>query len=376
MKLNGDNMSPIELSNRNQSVQEMFRKNLMTAEPPPLIPIERWSACPPPSWSQSSCEETPTHGIAQILKAAVIIERARLAAQETMMDGVEEEEVVNVPVIRENEKDIGVETIPTTRNELWSPASDIMWMDSPPLVIDLEATPMTEPEPEPTTPLTTTSTSMRGTSPSRAVFRIAKWVGEMGDNFANHQEVDDDMSKTVQGEKIDSVRGNTDSAEGVQEVETEDIQAQSRETENEEMWTNEVEIVTTSEASTRDEVEEELDVGGPETGSHEVPGLVHGSSSGEYVEPVDQKEMMRALFEDPQDEPEDLSTSENKPVVIPQWPRHIASYHGEIEDSDALSECSNSPTDFSSPVGSILESIWIDVVPNGGDIENKSSGGQ
>ena len=71
----GDNMSPMDLSNRNLPVQEMFRKNLMTAKPPPLIPIERWSACQPPSCSQVSGEEPPTHGIAQILKAAVIIER-------------------------------------------------------------------------------------------------------------------------------------------------------------------------------------------------------------------------------------------------------------------------------------------------------------
>ena len=282
------------------------------------------------------------------------------------MDGVEDEEVVNVPVIRENEKDIGVETIPT-RNGLWSPASDIMSVDSPALVIDLEATSVTDPEP--TTPLTTTPTSMRGTSPSRAVLRIAKWVGDLGDNSANHQEMDDNMNEDVQGEKVDSVRENTDFAEGVQEVENEDIQAQHREMGSNEMWVDEEEIVTTSEALTREEVEEELDVGGPETVSDEVPGLVHGSSTGEYVEPVDQKEMMRALFEDPQNEIEDLKTSETKPVVIPQWPRHIASHHGEIEDSEVLSDCSNSPTDLSPPVGSILESIWIDVVPNGDAIE-------
>ena len=362
-----DDMSPMDLSNRNPAVQEMLRKNLRTAEPPPLISIERWSACPPPSCSQVSGEEPPTHGIAQILKAAVIIERARLAAQDTMMEGVEDEEVVNVPVLGENEKDIGVETIPT-RNELWSPASDVMWVDAPALVIDLEATPVTEPEP--TTPLTTAPASVRGTSPSRAVLRVAKWVGDLGGNSANHQEMEGDMNNDVQGEKVDSVRENTSFAEGVQEVENEDVQAQHGEMGSNEMWVDEEEVVTTSEAATREEVEEELDVGGPETvADEEVPGLVHGSSMGEYVEPVDQKEMMRALFEDPQNEIEDLTTSETKPVVIPRWPRHLASHHGEIEDSEVLGDDPNPPADLSPPVGSILESVWIDVVPNGDAIE-------
>ena len=209
-----DDMSPMDLSNRNPAVQERLRKNLRTAEPPSLVSIERWSACPPPSCSQVSGDEPPTHGIAQILKAAVIIERARLAAQDTMMGGMEDEEVVNVPALGENEKDIGVETIPT-RNELWSPASDVMWVDAPALVIDLEATPVTEPEPP--TPLATAPASVRGTSPSRAFLRVAKWVGDLGGNSANHQEMEGDVNNDVQGDKVDSVRENTSSAEGVQE---------------------------------------------------------------------------------------------------------------------------------------------------------------
>ena len=392
----GNNVSPMDLSNRNPPLQEMLRESLMTAEPPPLMPIERWPACPPPSRSQGSFEKPPTHGIAQILKSSDVIEKARPATHDTMMDGVEDEVLVNVPVIRENNKDIGVETIPTTRNGLWSPAEDIMWIDSPPLVIDLEATPMRDPEPM--IPLTTTSTSIRGTSPSRAVLRIAKWVGELGDNSVNHQEMDDNINEEVQGEKIDSVKGSTNSAEGIkpildtggQEVENENIQAQHREIGDNEMWVDEEETVTTSEAtpetiiyadreseetrptwmseaSTREEVEEELDVGGPETVSHEVSGLtwIHESSTEEYVEPVDKKEMLKALFEDQQDETKDLKTLKTKPVTIPQWPRHIASHHGEVEDSEVLSDWPNSPTDQSPPVGSILESTWIEVVPNG-----------
>ena len=327
-----DDMSPMDLSNRNSAVQERLRKNLRTAEPSSSVSIERWSACPPPSCSRVSDDEPPTHGIAQILKAAVIIERARLAAQDTMMGGTEDEEVVNVPTLGENEKDIGVETIPT-RNELWSPAS-VMWMDAPALVIDLEATSVTDPGPP--TPLATTTASVRGSSPSRAFLRIAKWVGDQGGNSANLQE-EGDVNDDVQGDQVDSVRENTSSTERVQEAE------------------NEEEVVTTSEAATREEEEEELDVGGPEPMVDEgVPGMVHGLSLGEYVEPVDQKEMMRALFEDPQ---------------IPRWPRHLASHHGEIEDGEVLGNDPNPPVDLSPLVGSILESVWIDVVPNGDAIE-------
>ena len=75
------------------------------------------------------------------------------------------------------------------------------------------------------------------------------------------------------------------------------------------------------------------------------------------------------MFEDPQNEIEDLKTSETKPVVIPRWPRHLASHHGEIEDSEVLGDGLNPPADLSSPVESILESVWIDVVPNGDAIE-------
>ena len=341
-------MSPIDLSSRNPAVQEELRKNLRTAEPPSLVSIERWSACPPPSCSRVSGDEPPTHGIAQILKAAVIIEKARLAAQDTMVGGLEDEEVVNVLAHGENEKDIGVETIPT-RNELWSPVSDVMWMDAPALVIDLETTP--EIETEPPTPLATAPASVGGTSPSRAFLRVAKWVGNLGSDSANHQEMKGEMNNDVQGDKVDFVRENTSSVERVREDE------------------NEEEAVTTSEAATREDVEEEIDVGGPETMADEgVPGVVHGLSLGEYVEPVDQKEMMTALFGDPQNEIED-ETSEVKPVVIPRWPSHLASHHGEIEDSEVLGNDPNPPADLSTPVGSILESVWIDVVPNEDTIE-------
>ncbi len=323
-----DDTSPMDLSNRNSAVQERLRKNLRTAEPSSSVSIERWSAGPPPSCSRVSHDEPPTHGIAQILKAAVIIEKARLAAQDTMTEGTEDEEVVNMPTLGENEKDIGVETIPT-RNELWSPAS-VMWMDAPALVIDLEATSVADPGSP--TPLATTTASVQGSSPSRAFLRIAKWVGDQGGNSANLQE-EGDVNDDVQGDQVDSVRENTSSTERVQEAE------------------NEEEVVTTSEAVTREEEEEELDVGGPEPMVDEgVPGMVHGLSLGEYVEPVEQKEMMKALFEDPQ---------------IPRWPRHLASHHGEIEDGEVLGNDPSPPVNLSPLVGSILESVWIDVVPNG-----------
>ena len=143
---------------------DMYPMDLSKRSPPPLIPIEEWPACLSPSRSQDNFERPPTHGIAQILKAAHTIEKARMAAQDAMMNNVEM--LVNAHANRENDKDIGVETIPTTRNGLWSPANDVMWGDSPPLVIDLEATPITDPEP--TRPLIMTSTSRRGTSPSQS----------------------------------------------------------------------------------------------------------------------------------------------------------------------------------------------------------------
>ena len=86
-------MSPVDLSNRNpSSTGDAQRKNVRTTGPPPLITIERWSASHPPSSSQVCADEPPTHGIAQILKAAVIIERARLADQDPMMGGMDEVE--------------------------------------------------------------------------------------------------------------------------------------------------------------------------------------------------------------------------------------------------------------------------------------------
>ena len=236
----GNDVFPMDLSSRSQPEQEILRECLKAASPPPLIPIERWPACPPPSRSQGSFGKSPAHGIAQILKAAEVIEEARKATHDTMMDGVEDEVLVNVPVIRENDKDIGVETTMPTRNGLWSPAGDLMWVDSPPLMIDLEATPMRDAEPM-TPP--TTSTSIRGISPTRAAIRIAKWAGEMGDNAVNSQEMDDNINEEVQGEKNDSVEGNMNSAEGIKpilntdrpEVENENIQPKHREVGDNEM---------------------------------------------------------------------------------------------------------------------------------------------
>ena len=254
------NMSPLDLSNRIPAVPETSRKDVRTTGPPPLVSIERWPTCHLPSSSQIRDDEPPTHGIAQILKAAVIIERTRLADLDPMMGGMEAGEVMNMPIIEESEKDTGVETIPT-RDEVWSPESNVMWVDTPTLVIDLEAPPVTKPGPP--TPFTTASASTTGTSTSRAVIRVAKWVGNIGGNSANQQEMEGDVNIEVQGDKVDgSVRGNTCSTEGVPEVGREDVQTQHEVLGSEEM-----------------EVEEEIDVGGPETMTdEEIPGLVSGPS--------------------------------------------------------------------------------------------------
>ena len=240
------NMSPLDLSNRIPAVPETSRKDVRTTGPPPLVPIEKWPTCHLPSSSQTRDDEPPTHGIAQILKAAVIIERTRLADLDPMMGGMEAGEVRNMPILEESEKDTGVETIPT-RDEVGSPESNVTWVDTPTLVIDLEAPPVTKPGPP--TPFTTTSASTTGTSTSRAVIRVAKWVGNIGGNSANQQEMEGDVNIEVRGDKVDgSVRGNTGSTEGVPEVGREDVQTQHEVLGSEEM-----------------EVEEEIDVGGPET---------------------------------------------------------------------------------------------------------------
>ena len=166
-----DDMLPIDLSNRIPAVLETSREDVRTTGPPPLVPIEKWPTCPLPSSSQTREDEPPTHGIAQILKAAVIIERTRLADLDPMMGGMEAGEVRNMPILEENEKDTGVETTPT-RDEVGSPESNVMWVDTPTLVIDLETPPVTKPGPP--TPFTTTSASTTGTSTSRAVLRVAK----------------------------------------------------------------------------------------------------------------------------------------------------------------------------------------------------------
>ncbi len=370
-----DDMLPIDLSNRIPTVLETSREDVRTTGPPPLVPIEKWPTCPLPSSSQTREDEPPTHGIAQILKAAVIIERTRLADLDPMMGGMEAGEVRNMPILEENEKDTGVETTPT-RDEVGSPESNVMWVDTPTLVIDLEAPPVTKPGPP--TPFTTTSASTTGTSTSRAVLRVAKWVGNTGGTSANQQEMEGDVNLEVRGDKVDgSVRGNTSSTEGGPEVGREDVQTQHDVLGSEEM-----------------EVEEEIDVGGPETMSgEEIPGLVSVLSLGEYVEPVrtddeepslvpvlslgeyvepvmtddgepslvsvlslgeyvesvDEKEMLRSLFEEPPNE-----------SVVPRWPRHLVSHHGEVLGDDDLNPVVNPP----SPVEAIVESVCIDVVPN------------
>ncbi len=369
-----EDMLPMDLSHKVPAVRETSREDVRTTSPPPLISIERGSTCHLPSSSQIREEELSTHGIAQILKAAVIIERARLADQDPMMGSRDDEEVMNMPIIEDSEKDIGIETVPTGE-EVLSPESTEMWIDIPTLVIDLEPPPVTEPgpsttfsttlasttgtstskaviEPGPSTPSTTTPTS---TSTSRVVFRVAKWVGSLGGDSANQQEMEGDLNLEVPGDKVDGcVRRATCSTEEVPEVGREDVQAQP---------------------GVMDSEEEEIDVGGPETMTgEEIPSLVPvpvlslgeyvdpampddeepgpvpvlSLGEGEYVESVDEKAMLKALFEDPP----------NDSVMIPRWPRHLVSHRGEIEDGEVPSV--NPP----SPVEVIVGSVWLDVVPN------------
>ncbi len=67
------------------------------------------------------------------------------------------------------------------------------------------------------------------------------------------------------------------------------------------------------------------------------------------MESVDEKEMLRSLFEEPPNE-----------SVVPRWPRHPVSHHGEVLGEDDLNPAVNPP----SPVEAIVESVCIEVVPN------------
>ena len=411
----GNDVVPMDLTNKSQPLQEMLRECLMAASPPRLIPSERWPAFSPPPLSRDSFGKLPTHGIAQILKSPDVLEEAMSAIHDTTIGGVEDEVLINVPVTREDNKEIGLETTTTTRSGLWSPAEDIMWPASPPSTRDSKATPMRDPEP--VTSPTLTSSSTMGTPPTRAIIRIAKWVGELGDSSDNNQEMDVSVSEEDRGDKNSPVKGDVDSTEGIKstlntdrhEVENVNIQPKHKEIGDDEMLVDVDEPVTTSEetpettiyvdreieetrltwmpeSSTREDAEEELDVGGPVTTSEEASGLtidvdqqieetkptwIPESSTGEYVEQLDEKEMLKELFKDQQDETEDLKDLKTlktqpatKPATIPQWPRHIASYHGEVEGSEVFIDWPNSPTYQPPPVRSILESTWIEVIPN------------
>ncbi len=387
-----ENILPMDLSHKVPIVRETSREDVGTISPPPLISIEgestsQWPSSPPPLVSlegRSTChlssnsqireEELSTHGIAQILQAAVIIEKARLADQDPMMGDRDDEEVMNMPIIEDSEKDIGTETVPTGE-EVLSPESLERWIDIPGLVIDLDPPPVTEPgtsticsttltstmgtstpkavtEPRSSTTFSTTPTS---TSTSRVVIRVASWVGRKGSESANQQEVEGDLNLGVSGDNVDGyVRRATCSPEEVPEVGRKDVHVQP---------------------GVMDSEEEEIDVVGPEPMSvEEIPSLMPGPAlslgeyvdpampddegsgpvpvlslrEGEYVESVDEKAMLKALFEDPP----------NDSVMIPRWPHHLVSHHGELEDGEVP------PVNPPSPVEVIVGSVWLDVVPN------------
>ena len=44
--------------------------------------------------------------------------------------------------------------------------------------------------------------------------------------------------------------------------------------------------------------------------------------------------------------------------MIPRWPHHLVSHHGELEDGEVP------PVNPPSPVEVIVGSVWLDVVPN------------
>ena len=270
----------------------------MATSPPRLVPIERWPACSPPPLARDSFGKLPTHGIAQILKSPDVLEEAMSAINDTAIGRVEDEVLINVPVTRKDNKEIGVET--TTRSGLWSPAKDIMmWPTPPPSMRDSKATPTRNSNPM-TSP-TLTSSSIMATSPTQAHIRIAKWVGELGDNSDNSQEMDVSVNEEDRGDKNSTVKRNIDSAEAIKprlntdrhEVENVNIDKEIGDNEmlvevDKPATTSEETLETTicvdremeetrltemSESSTREEAEVGLDVDGPALISEETSDL-------------------------------------------------------------------------------------------------------
>ncbi len=386
-----ENILPMDLSHKVPVVRETSREDLGTISPPPLMSIEEEStsqlpSSPPPLVSlegRSTChlssnsqireEELSTHGIAQILQAAVIIEKARLADQDSMMGDRDEEEVMNMPIIEDSEKDIGTETVPTGK-EVLSPESLERWIDIPGLVIDLDPPPVTEPRtstncsttltstmgtstPKAVTPRSSTTfpTTPTSTSTSRVVIRVASWVGRKGSESANQQEVEGDLNLGISGDNVDGyVRRATCSPEEVLEAGREDVQVQPGVMDSEE---EEIDVVGPEPMSVKEipslmpgpalSLGEYVDPAMPDDeGSSPVPVLSLGE--GEYVESVDEKAMLEALFKDPP----------NDSVMIPRWPHHLVSHHGELEDEEVP------PVNPPSPVEVIVGSVWLDVVPN------------
>ena len=298
---------PMDLTNRRQPLQEMLRECLMKASPPRLIPSgvsqKRWPTCSPPPLSRDSFMNLPTHDIVQILKSPAVLEEVTPAIHDAMIGVVDDEVMLNTPVTTVDNEGAGLKTSTTTRMCLWSPVEDLMWPVSPPSTRDSRATPIGDPEPL-TSPNLTTSSSTVVTPPTRAIIRVAKWVGELGGGSDNNQEMNISVSEENQGDEDSPVKDDVDLAKGIgstlntgrYEVEDVNIQTEPNETEDDEMVVDVDEPVTTSketsgmtidvdkpieetkltrmpESTTEGDVEEKLDVDEPIITSDETPGM-------------------------------------------------------------------------------------------------------
>ena len=108
-----------------------------------------------------------------------------------------------------------------------------------------------------------------GTPPTRAIIRVAKWVGELGDSSDNNQEMDVRVSEEDRGDKNSPVKGDVDPAEGIKstlntgrhEVENVNIQPGSKEIGDDEMLVDVNEPVTTSKETSGITIDVDREIG-------------------------------------------------------------------------------------------------------------------
>ena len=393
-----NDMVPMDLTYRRKPLQEMLRECLMRASPPRLIPSGRsqrkLSTCSPPPLSRDSFMNLPVHDIVQSLKSPVIPEEVTPAIHDAMIGGVGEV-MLNTPVTKVDNGGAGLKTPVATRACLWSPVEDLMWPVSPPPTRGPKTSSLGDPGPV-TSPSLTTSSPTVITPPTRTL-RVAKWVGELGDQKrresleygpAKNQDMDISVSEENKDDENSPVKVDVDLVKetgftlniGRDEVEDITIQTETNETEDNKMVVDVAEPIVTSDEISGMTID--VDKQGEETKLQWVPESI----TKEYVEEeLDMKEMSEDQHEekehrheliedskveietnkDPNQQKEagDLKT---QPVTITPWPSYIYSHRGDVEDTEDIFAWPSSPTYQLLPGKSVLASTipWIEVMPS------------